>query len=233
MNHDPGCAFIREYMHWLAHIGPEGMLFRGHADAGWNLVPSAFRPNAEGITEGFTLGMWIERARKTASPRPHSNLEWLVLAQHYGIPTNLLDWTSNPLTALYFAAQSTIDKADGKVHAVICDAFREPDVHALNNPFCVTVEDGPFFINVSAMNVRSMAQDGYMTVHCSDDPDITDFGYNIETFEVPEISKLFITQSLNVFGFSEDRLYTDLGASVSVFKKELSMFNNMRNMLDN
>ncbi len=34
---------------------------------------------------------------------------WLEIAQHYGIPTRLLDFTENPLVALYFACRSQPD----------------------------------------------------------------------------------------------------------------------------
>jgi hypothetical protein len=88
--------------------------YRGQSDATWDLVPSIFRPlaNRRGAGEIPNLRLVARCERDiyrefTLRGRPLSNIdnpwELICLGQHYGVPTRLLDWTKNVLTAVFFA----------------------------------------------------------------------------------------------------------------------------------
>jgi hypothetical protein len=104
-------------------------LFRGQADSSWPVLPSLARKTNELKLGAWNFDSWetiesvlLQEFQRLSSPwltfTPRNRLEWLVVAQHHGLPTMLLDWTTNPLKGLFFAVEDMgLDHVDGVVYA--------------------------------------------------------------------------------------------------------------------
>src|SRR5260370_12093940 len=88
-------------------IPEKNFWFRGHAGFHWKVMPSALRYSTpEQRSKALSLVSEFRRFAEFKLPRPPGlteDLKWIQVAQHYGLPTRLLDWTQNAAVALFFA----------------------------------------------------------------------------------------------------------------------------------
>lgn len=91
-----------------------GMLFRGASNIEYEPIPSIGRikdKDQMGKALRSEYNMLTNFREKSVSFIESQTITKLaVLAQHHGLPTRLLDWTTNPLVALFFAIRSNYDK---------------------------------------------------------------------------------------------------------------------------
>lgn len=70
----------------------------------------------------------------------------LAIAQHYGVPTRLLDWTRDPLVGMYFAASGGLRYKDDESRKIVIWATSETLLETLN-PNELMVVRPPSFTN--------------------------------------------------------------------------------------
>ena len=140
-------------------------------------------------------------------------LDLLVLAQHYSLKTRLLEWTANPLVALWFACA---DRRDGDAYVYALEADRHLD-------------QTPYDLDLSKLNrtlvfqprfnsPRIVAQQGWFTLHrrSAKAAKFVALEHNAEMkgqlheFRVPTENRRGILDSLDSHGVNARTVFPDL-----------------------
>jgi len=94
------------YLYQLS-LNQTNFRFRGQADESWKIQPSIYRYSDfhRYQTTFYEKELLVAKPPKANPPLTHTDfdLEWLMVCQHYEIPTRLVDWSTDILSALFFA----------------------------------------------------------------------------------------------------------------------------------
>lgn len=156
------------------------------------------------------------RTQLTVKTKLVTDWEWLVYAQHYGMKTRLLDWSSNPLAALWFACINEKKlKDDSYVYIFKADKSFLIDTKGRETPF---EQNKTKILRPALNNERIIAQAGWFTAHkfskthskfvqLATNKDLQD---KLIEVKVPATIKKQSLVQLSVFGINSQSLFPDI-----------------------
>lgn len=208
------------------HCQKDNILFRGQPGR-HDLLPAVgrkdFRPrHSRETSERQMLADFKAVAIPFLTARPESELEWLALAQHHGMSTRLLDWTTNPLAALWFAIRSAApDREPADVWYFLPEPGDTAGPEAEQSPLDVSRCQVYRPAHISSRIVR---QSGWFTLHAANadgyfrplnEDDY--FASRLTRLRVPYTAFSQIRYSLDRYGAHEATFMPDLpGAATYV-----------------
>lgn len=158
-----------EVLRFARRHAPPRWVLRGQPQQ-WPLRPSVGRSKTFSAARELQAFNEFKRVAAPLIDRSQmtSDWDWLFLAQHHGLPTRLLDWTANPLIAVYFACQpSPSGKRDGEIIAVETDNVgRLSDDDQRRSPFAIAQTK---FLAPTVVAPRIASQRGLFSVHAVPD----------------------------------------------------------------
>jgi len=224
--------FWQEFMlKVFAHKQP-AMIFRGVSDKQYQLLPSIARHPAEytgGDVEMLERELIEEFKRLSLRElefEPQNAFEWLFLAQHHGLPTRLLDWSTNPLVALYFAVEKN-DESDGLLYMtsqVVSDQYDVFDYRTADylNPVPIAIQTHQrivLFVRPKYKDRRYHNQASVFSCPAQPYTALTeDVLKTLDTIVVPCRLKPYLRERLRTLGISASFIYPGLDGITSEVK---------------
>jgi FRG domain len=187
-------------------------VFRGHSNSNFKLTPYVGREKHTSKSvekyENSMFDMFVREAQGLLEKCPTDQWEQLCVAQHHGLPTRLLDWSLNPLVALYFAV-STNEKIDGEFFALYAKKkIRSSKLES--SPFEITRPEKYFPKHVSP---RIRAQEGLFVVCSQVEIPLDQYlreDWRIERFIIPADRKSNLKYELFRLGVHSSTVFPDI-----------------------
>jgi len=198
------------HFHDLVQRGQVGdRLYRGVTDAAYQLRPQiGWIPLRENENRWAVEREIFERFKREAIlqayMRPQNDWEWLGLAQHHGLPTRLLDWTTNPLVALYFAVyQEVPDSVENSVVYTL-EHYQTVEAAPDRSPFeCQHIGR----VDLPHLTPRLAAQSGTFTIHPEPERDLVE---NVTAMLVPRAYRRNLKSDLHRYGVNFKSIFPGL-----------------------
>ena len=156
---------VTEYIrHLEEHCDADDLLFRGQRED-LPLIPRIARLKLSGdllSAEQAMLRDFKFQALPLLTLQPQSDWDWLAVAQHHGMATRLLDWTANPIAALWFAVEHPATNGPGVVWIFDTEDTDYATPDGGEDPFA---GDWTRVFRPRHITRRIIAQSGWFTVH--------------------------------------------------------------------
>ncbi|MCM4157269.1 FRG domain-containing protein [Gramella sp. AN32] len=182
--------------------------FRGQSDSNWLLIPKVGRPPYNKRNDKDIFKQWKRRAYAYLDNKSLSEIELLTIAQHTGLPTRLLDWTYNPLVAVFFACTENQD-LDGSLYAYKSRSYLS--IADLKNPFN-RPKGSVDMLQPNSSHSRLVNQFGYFTIHNGPNTELKRGIANDDLHKIiiPKNLKRDLLFTINQLGVNQMTIFPDL-----------------------
>jgi hypothetical protein len=213
---------------------PNHYLFRGMGNADYRLC-SAFDRRFSSLPEGRRLMLWKALTTEWRASCEEAGVsrdvladehKLLALGQHHGLPTRLLDWSTSPYVAAFFAFNGFLTQPPGEAQDVAVWVLHV-------NHEAWSGEGGVEIISAPSLgNVRMRNQSGRFTVARTPFPSLEEYVAQFDCSS-PSLSKCLLPATdansaladLDAMGINCHHLFPDLGGLAGLVTMRVTVEN--------